>query len=143
MLCEKNSSNFHSLVIFRLSKLKGTFHWEQTVKHIILVSVIMQLSRSYRTDVLKKCGNSNAESEIWTSQNPAEDSNGLSGWGLHNCSRAARGEELLRSPVKPYQGGFASVTWATGSLGKNLGFNIQKTFKRQPGTHVKFQLLLL
>lgn len=56
VLCEKKGSNFHSLVIFRLSKLKGTFPWEQTVKHNILVAVITHLSLSYRTDVLKKPG---------------------------------------------------------------------------------------
>lgn len=124
MLCEKktkkNSSNFHSLVIFRLSKLKGTFHWEQTVKHIILVSVIMQLSLSYKTDVLKKCGNSNAVKPGHNRVQPKIWPNSVLRWGLHNCSRAAHGangERLLSSPMKPYQGGFASVTWAIGSLG--------------------------
>lgn len=48
-------------------------------------------------------------------------------WG-GACSPAAappavNSEELLRSPVKPYQGSFASVTWATAWVqlgGKNL-----------------------
>lgn len=38
VLWKKMSSNFPSLVIFRLSELKGTSPWEQTVKHIIIVS---------------------------------------------------------------------------------------------------------
>lgn len=46
--------------------------------------------------------------------------NGLLGWGLYNCSRAACGvnaEELLRSLMKSYQGVFVSAVWAMGSLG--------------------------
>lgn len=34
----QNCSSFHSLAIFRLSKLNGTFYWEQTVKQVIVVS---------------------------------------------------------------------------------------------------------
>lgn len=74
----------------------------------------MQFSLGYRTDVLKKRGNPKTEVEIQTHQNSNAD---LARWyigvcSLHNCSPVFCGgnyEGLLRSPVKPFQGGFACV----------------------------------
>lgn len=100
-------------------------------------------SKSLASEMLRaKTGQSRSRQKI--------QPNGSPGWGLHNCSRGARGvstQGLPRPPVKPHQGGFASVTWATGSLGtarwEKPGSNIQNTFKRRLGTHVRFQLLSL
>lgn len=96
------SISFHSLVIFRLSELRGTFHWEQTVKSSILVSVIMQLSLScstwgkvstqkvYAKSVCKKCGNSNAESETQIVQNSAQDFSQAAYWGEARTTSAVQ-----------------------------------------------------
>lgn len=108
----------------------------------------MQFSLGYRTDVLKKCGNPKTEVEIQTHQN----SNDLARWyigvcSLHNCSPVFCGgnyEGLLRSPVKPFQGGFACVYLGNRVPGYCLEVKIWlwylKYIKMAQG---KFQLLLL
>lgn len=81
----------------------------------------MQLSLSYRTDVLGQCGNSMQTVKSGHSRTQQKiQPNGSLGWGLYNCSPAAGGvnaEELLRSRMKSYQGVFVSAVWAMGSLG--------------------------
>lgn len=89
------------------------------------------------------------EVEIWTQQNSAED---LAQWyigvcTLHNFSPVLCGgnnEGLLRSPVKPFQDGFAFVYLCNRVPGYCSEVKIWLWYlKYIKMTHVDFQFLLL